>query len=434
MASPLKLTNNAIGRLTAGMSAVDTTATLVSGNGALFPTLGVGEFFPATIIRASDLAREIVKVTARSTDVLTVARAQEGTSALVFIAGDRVELRLTAGALSTEIARVEAVADAAQSAADAAQASADAADAAADAVSAAALLKAGGTMTGDIGFSGNGRRISADLSNATEANRLMFQTATSNGASYVGTLPNGSGVTSGFVAYGGSAPANTAGFLAALIGGNEARLSSFKNGTGTYAPMTFHTGGSERMRIATDGKVSLNGGTLIADPSVTTSSLLLSGGTQFEVDGASIALRGSTAATNPHCFELYTFGNEVLRVDSLGQQSSVVPGGTVLYNEFKCRAWVNFNGTGTVAIRASGNVSSVTDNGVGDYTINFSTNMPDTNYCAVSMPNRESGEAGARSLSYTGSTKNEAGMRVENETVTDGSNRDNTTLMVAFFR
>jgi hypothetical protein len=64
MASPLKLTNNAIGRLTAGMSAVDTTATLVSGNGALFPTLGVGEFFPATIIRASDLAREIVKVTA----------------------------------------------------------------------------------------------------------------------------------------------------------------------------------------------------------------------------------------------------------------------------------------------------------------------------------------------------------------------------------
>lgn len=138
MASPLKLTNNAIGRLTAGMSAVDTTAILVSGNGALFPTLGVGEFFPATIIRASDSAREIVKVTARSTDVLTVVRAQEGTSALVFIAGDRVELRLTAGTLSTEIARVEAVADAAQAAADAAQASADAADAAADAAAAAA--------------------------------------------------------------------------------------------------------------------------------------------------------------------------------------------------------------------------------------------------------------------------------------------------------
>ncbi|CAB4139433.1 hypothetical protein UFOVP345_47 [uncultured Caudovirales phage] len=50
---------------------------------------------------------------------------------------------------------------------------------------------------------------------------------------------------------------------------------------------------------------------------------------------------------------------------------------------FGCRAWVNFNGTGTVAIRASGNVSSITDNGVGDYTINFSTAMPDVNYAAV---------------------------------------------------
>lgn len=47
---------------------------------------------------------------------------------------------------------------------------------------------------------------------------------------------------------------------------------------------------------------------------------------------------------------------------------------------FACRAWVNFNGTGTVAIRASGNVSSITDNGVGDYTINFTTNMPDADY------------------------------------------------------
>jgi len=47
---------------------------------------------------------------------------------------------------------------------------------------------------------------------------------------------------------------------------------------------------------------------------------------------------------------------------------------------YGCRAWVNFNGTGTVAIRASGNVSSITDNGTGDYTVNFSTAMPDTNY------------------------------------------------------
>ncbi len=48
---------------------------------------------------------------------------------------------------------------------------------------------------------------------------------------------------------------------------------------------------------------------------------------------------------------------------------------------YKCRAWVNFNGTGTVAIRAAGNVSSITDNGTGDYTVNFTNALADANYC-----------------------------------------------------
>jgi hypothetical protein len=47
---------------------------------------------------------------------------------------------------------------------------------------------------------------------------------------------------------------------------------------------------------------------------------------------------------------------------------------------FAARAWVNFNGTGTVAIRASGNVSSITDNGTGNYTVNFTNALPDANY------------------------------------------------------
>jgi len=50
---------------------------------------------------------------------------------------------------------------------------------------------------------------------------------------------------------------------------------------------------------------------------------------------------------------------------------------------YAARAWVNFNGTGTVAIRASGNVSSITDNGTGDYTVNFTTAMSDANYAAA---------------------------------------------------
>ena len=56
---------------------------------------------------------------------------------------------------------------------------------------------------------------------------------------------------------------------------------------------------------------------------------------------------------------------------------------------YGCRAWVNFNGTGTVAIRASGNVSSITDNGTGNYTVNFTTAMPDANFAVVGACNND---------------------------------------------
>jgi len=60
---------------------------------------------------------------------------------------------------------------------------------------------------------------------------------------------------------------------------------------------------------------------------------------------------------------------------------------------YAARAWVNFNGTGTVAIRASGNVTSITDNGTGDYTVNFTTAMSDANYSV-------SGAVGGTNASY----------------------------------
>lgn len=60
---------------------------------------------------------------------------------------------------------------------------------------------------------------------------------------------------------------------------------------------------------------------------------------------------------------------------------------------YGCRAWVNFNGTGTVAIRASGNVTSITDNGTGDYTVNITTAMPDANYSVAGVSGGTSGVA-----------------------------------------
>jgi hypothetical protein len=70
---------------------------------------------------------------------------------------------------------------------------------------------------------------------------------------------------------------------------------------------------------------------------------------------------------------------ERMRVTSTGNFQFNSGYGSVA-TAYGCRAWVNFNGTGTVAISGSGNVSSITDNGTGDYTVNFTTAMVDANY------------------------------------------------------
>ena len=99
----VKLKNNAIGYLASAISASDVTASLTAGNGAAFPSLGAGEYFYATITATSGVY-EVVKVTSRATDTLSITRAQEGTSAIAFAAGALVELRVTAQAVTDAIA------------------------------------------------------------------------------------------------------------------------------------------------------------------------------------------------------------------------------------------------------------------------------------------------------------------------------------------
>jgi len=68
---------------------------------------------------------------------------------------------------------------------------------------------------------------------------------------------------------------------------------------------------------------------------------------------------------------------------------------------YTAKAWVNFDGTGTVAIRASGNVSSITDNGTGDYTVNFTNAMPNVNYSAVATSNQFASRLALASVATT---------------------------------
>jgi len=91
----IKVANNAYGTLNAGVTNVATTLVLNSGEGSRFPTLSAGDYFYATLIDTSNNL-EIVKVTARSTDTMTIVRAQDGTTARAYSTNDRFELRPTA--------------------------------------------------------------------------------------------------------------------------------------------------------------------------------------------------------------------------------------------------------------------------------------------------------------------------------------------------
>jgi hypothetical protein len=125
------------------------------------------------------------------------------------------------------------------------------------------------------------------------------------------------------------------------------------------------------------------------------------------------------------------------------QVFSVDSGGTLKFDSgfgssataYGCRAWINFNGQGTVAIKGSGGVSSLTDGGTGTHFINFSNTMPDTNYCITSTSVKENGVTNPTQAVIIADTsfKTTTTATVVMEIHT-GANVDNSDVHFAFFR
>jgi hypothetical protein len=112
---------------------------------------------------------------------------------------------------------------------------------------------------------------------------------------------------------------------------------------------------------------------------------------------------------------------------------SVNPSTNVEGINYSCRAWVNFNGTGTVAIRASGNVTSITDNGTGIYTVNFTTAMPDVNYSVTLGARPASSGTNGRSL-IAGTTYSTSAVQIQFINAADTAYLDPDVYCVAVFR
>jgi hypothetical protein len=121
------------------------------------------------------------------------------------------------------------------------------------------LTVTGATTLGqNLTFTGTGNRITGDFNNGTIANRLMFQGSVVNGGTVVTAIPNGTSASCQLVAANASDPTN-AQIAQVLVSASEAsfRSGAYGTGTGTYLPMTFYTGGSERVRVNTLGNVGI---------------------------------------------------------------------------------------------------------------------------------------------------------------------------------
>ncbi len=190
--------------------------------------------------------------------------------------------------------------------------------------------------------------------------------------------------------------------------------SGLKSSGGDDGVLVFQSKGTETARINTDSQIVAAAGTASL-PVLTTTGDLNTGIYFPGADRIGFAEGGA----------------QVGEFDASGNFKFNSGYGSVA-TAYGCRAWVNFNGTGTVAIREDGNVTSITDNGTGDYTVNFTTAMPDANYSVVGDVNQAQ-TTGLLNFALQG-TQAAGSVQVASHLTSGFTRADSEIVCVAIFR
>jgi hypothetical protein len=240
-----------------------------------------------------------------------------------------------------------------------------------------------------------------DTDNGT--NYVSFKAPASIASDVTWTLPSSDGTTGQVLSTNGS---GTLSWATASGSSNKIEQGDSKvevTDTGSNGLIVFNTDNTEKARIDASGNVGI--GTTTLTNKLNVAGAIQSSSVLAAAAANTVALSQESGGGRLIAFGPNTTTSGVLELvtaesDGGGQYSvQLDASGNFKFNSgygstvtaYGCRAWVNFNGSGTVAIRASGNVTSITDNGNGDYTVNFTNAITDANYSFVAFPKTSSG-------------------------------------------